>query len=185
VVTCFNRCILSALPLGQDHITTVGLPNFLDPKLLEQNDNSIGLGSKKRTKGSDGEMDPNATTPPTTAIGASSPEVRLSQSPNAVSDDGSVDPLFTTQRVVDTIRRDDGSAEMHVSIRCTLGDLAKATNLRVEDAAFALHECGLVVEQLDEADYGDQLLISGALVEKIAAERRVKDPCINLSCVLL
>jgi histone acetyltransferase MYST1 len=148
----------------------------------ETNDNN-GVVSKKRKrpKGFDGELDPNAPPPPaTTTNGASSPQVHLSRSPNAVSVDGSVNPLFTTQRVVDIFRKDDGSAEVHASVLCTLGDIAKATNLRVEDAAFALHECGLLRKKVTEGGQ-DQILISGALVEKIAAERQVKEPCLSLN----
>jgi histone acetyltransferase HTATIP/histone acetyltransferase MYST1 len=162
------------------------LPGFLEysEQTPEPNGTAEVSRRKKRAKGYNGEADPNAVPPPPTN-GASSPQVHVSRSPNAVSVDGSVDPLFTTQRTVDTLRRNDGSVELHVSVRCSLGDIAKATNLRVEDAAFALHECGLLGMKLSDEESGDRLLISGALVEKVAAERKVKEPCINLAHVKL
>ncbi len=53
--------------------------------------------------------------------------------------------MFSVNREFETIQREDGAAEVHVSVQCTLTDIARATNLRVEDAAFALNECGLVM----------------------------------------
>jgi len=176
----FFKRVLTVVP---DHFppvyTSVGPPNLSEPP----------EGSKKRKRiiGFDGEADPNAVTPPdTTTNGASSPPVHVSRSPNnAVSDDGSADPLFTTQRMVDTIKRVDGSAELHVSVRCTLAGIARATNLRVEDAAFALHECGLLARKLDDEEAGEFLVITGEAVERVAVQRRVKKPCIDLAYVLL
>ncbi|KAF8236942.1 acyl-CoA N-acyltransferase [Tricholoma matsutake] len=170
----FFRRVLSILPPECPHMSTVGLPDLSKHTAPEPSDHNAGSKKRKRAKGFDGEMDPNTVASPTPTNG-----------PNAVSVDGSVDPLFTTWRVVDIIRRDDGSAEMHVSVQCTLGDLAKATNLRVEDAAFALHECGLLMRQFKDVKTRDHLLISGELVEKIAAERSVKEPCLNLNHIML
>ena len=170
--------MLSVIP---DHLpsafTTIGPPNL----------SGLPEGSKKRkrTAGIDGEAESNAATPPDTAgNGALSPQVQPSRSPNAVSDDGSVDPLFTTQRIMDTIQRPDGSVEIHVSVRCTLASVARATNLRVEDAAFALHECGLLQRQFTD-EKGEFLVITGEAIEKVAQEKRVKGPCIDLAHVLL
>ena len=56
-----------------------------------------------------------------------------------------IDPMWTSLRSVETTANPDGSATTHVVVRCTLADIARATNLRVEDAAFALNECGLLV----------------------------------------
>jgi histone acetyltransferase HTATIP/histone acetyltransferase MYST1 len=151
----------------------------------ESSDTSVVTKKRKRPVGFEGELDPNAITPQFTANGASSPQVRLSQSPDEVSVDGSpIDPTIASTRLMDTIRRADGSAEVHVSVRCTLREIARATNLRVEDAAFALHECGLLIERLSDDSKnmgGVTLLISGALIEKVAAERNVKEPCMHLS----
>ncbi|KAG6327396.1 hypothetical protein ID866_11693, partial [Astraeus odoratus] len=59
--------------------------------------------------------------------------------------DGTAYDVFAPLRkVVTTLNEHDGSATSHVVVQCTLGDIARATNLRVEDAAFALSECGLL-----------------------------------------
>lgn len=87
--------------------------------------------------------------------------------------------MFTTHRVYETEHREDGGATTHVSVRCSLTDIAKATNLRVEDAAFALNECGLLMEQLGDVAEGGVIVISRTLVEKVAAERNVKNPCLK------
>lgn len=86
--------------------------------------------------------------------------------------------MFTTQRVFDLESTPDGGAVAHVSVRCTLGDIARATNLRVEDAAFALNECGLLMQRLAEVDVGSSVVVTRSLVEKVAKERNVKIPCI-------
>lgn len=51
--------------------------------------------------------------------------------------------------------------------------------MRVEDAAFALNECGLLMERLGDVDEDGIIVISRALVEKIAKERKVKPPCMR------
>ncbi len=58
------------------------------------------------------------------------------------------EPAFTTQRTLETVQRDDGGAETHVEVRCTLAEIARATNLRIDDAAFALSECGLLARRI-------------------------------------
>lgn len=87
----------------------------------------------------------------------------------------------------------DGSASVHVIIKCTLADISRATNLRVEDAAFALNEVGLLANRLrvnEEIENSspvaeDAIVLTREMVEKVALERKVKIPCINLSCVRL
>ncbi len=59
--------------------------------------------------------------------------------------------MWTALRTVETRANADGSATTHVVVRCTLADVARACNLRVEDAAFALNECGLLARRLDLA----------------------------------
>ena len=59
--------------------------------------------------------------------------------------------MWTALRTVETRANADGSATTHVVVRCTLADVARACNLRVEDAAFALNECGLLVRRLPPA----------------------------------
>jgi histone acetyltransferase HTATIP/histone acetyltransferase MYST1 len=88
------------------------------------------------------------------------------------------------ERTYETVPAPDGSAAVHVVVRCTLADLACATNLRVEDAAFALNECGLLVRR--EGDGGGMTIaISREMVEAIAQERNVKRMCIDFTKVLL
>ncbi|KAJ3489392.1 hypothetical protein NLI96_g2174 [Meripilus lineatus] len=50
-------------------------------------------------------------------------------------------------RTIETTANPDGSSTSHVVVHCTLADLARATGLRVEDAAFALNECGLLIRR--------------------------------------
>ena len=91
-----------------------------------------------------------------------------------------------------------------MSVRCTLADIARATNLRVEDAAFALNECGLMVKRIQAKDAGekavvgaeggtgfagvsagDVIMMTRQMVEKVAKERNVKKPCMDIAFVKL
>ena len=90
---------------------------------------------------------------------------------------GYIEPMFTSERVFETEMNEDGAAVTHVSVRCTLTHIAKATNLRVEDAAFALNEVGMLAQRLGEVDGEETVVITRRLVEKVAAERNVKKPC--------
>ncbi|KAF8642850.1 hypothetical protein AX16_009358, partial [Volvariella volvacea WC 439] len=77
----------------------------------------------------------------------------------------------------ETIQNSDGSATTHITIRCTLAELAKATNLRIEDAAFALHECGLLFKKINEDDGdGETIVLTRSMIERVAVERKVKQP---------
>lgn len=99
-----------------------------------------------------------------------------------------VDPLFKTLRTFTTTQNLDGSAQTHVSVKCTLSDLARATNLRVEDAAFAMNECGLLRmrgKNGREADVPDMIVVTREMVEQVAKERGVKKACLILPHVLL
>ena len=102
--------------------------------------------------------------------------------------------MNTTMRVIETIANPDGSATSHVVVRCTLENIAKATNLRVEDAAFALNECGLLTRwysnghdnvngRAEEAE--EVIMISREMIEAVAKERRVKRTCMDLVHILL
>lgn len=66
---------------------------------------------------------------------------------------------------------------------CTLADIARATNLRIEDAAFALNECGLLMRRKAGVPEGDVIVITRSLVEQVAKERKVKIMYMDLSCV--
>lgn len=101
---------------------------------------------------------------------------------------------------------ENGSATVDVVLRCTLADIARATNLRVEDAAFALNEIGLLAMRFssENAEELHKLLseqsksaaavpvdnankfvyISRAMVERVAEERNVKPPVLeNRFCI--
>ena len=107
------------------------------------------------------------------------------------------DPMWTSLRSVETTANPDGSATTHVVVRCTLADIARATNLRVEDAAFALNECGLLVRRIRQNGPEDaepepearaaeeSLAITREMVEAVARERDVKRMCMDLAHVLL
>lgn len=84
----------------------------------------------------------------------------------------------------------------HVVVQCTLQDLAKATGLRVEDAAFALAECGLLRRKLrkkadgssperEKGEEDEYIVVSREMVESVADERKVKRMCMDLKHVLL
>lgn len=112
-----------------------------------------------------------------------------------------LDLLFSTLRTTETTANADGSATSHIVVRCTLSDIAQATGLRVEDAAFAMNECGMLQrhkrpnsDRVDKknrdraADPDDQeeyIVISREMVEAIAKERNVKRMCMDLAHVLL
>ena len=100
--------------------------------------------------------------------------------------------MFTSLRTIETTANADGSATTHVVVRCTLADLARAVNLRIEDAAFALHECGLLVRRQPSdiegdavPEAGETIMITREMVEAVAAERKVKRMCMSMAHVLL
>jgi histone acetyltransferase MYST1 len=95
-----------------------------------------------------------------------------------------LDSLFKSLRTIEMICNPDGSATSHVVARCTLADLARATNLRPEDAAFALDECGLLSMKKGEGDEA-VIAVSREMVEAVAKERRVKRMCMDLAHVIL
>ena len=74
----------------------------------------------------------------------------------------------------------DGSATTHVFASCTLEDISRATSLRVEDIAFALHECGLLRrvrtldgDGMDDAEDKDVIVVSREMVEAVEANDRL------------
>lgn len=87
-----------------------------------------------------------------------------------------------------TTQNTDGSATTHVVVKCTLPDLARATNLRIEDAVFALNECGLLRmrgKNGREVDAPEMIVVTREMVEQVAKERGVKKACLILPHVLL
>ncbi|KAF7784818.1 hypothetical protein Agabi119p4_983 [Agaricus bisporus var. burnettii] len=162
IIRYFRR-VLSALPPEIPRIRTVGdLPNLSKSSIGELEDTSK---RKKRMKGRDGELvDP---------VKSASPLITFD------------DPTFTVNRVFEIVQREDGAAEIHVSVHCTLNDIARATNLRIEDAAFALNECGLLMRRLTRSDENETIVVTRELVEKVAEERKVKIAVLSLNHVLL
>jgi histone acetyltransferase MYST1 len=97
---------------------------------------------------------------------------------------------------------ENGSATVDVVLRCTLRDIARATHLRVQDAAFALNEVGLLALRLSSEDVKEArhplpaelgagpearaeninkfVFISRAMVERVAEDRKVKKPCMEV-----
>jgi len=134
--------------------------------------------SKKSTKGWDGER---------ADIDTSNPETqRLSSSISLLSE-----PNFGSFRRTHTGPSEDGTQQVtHLSIKCSLGDIARATNLRVDDCAWAMREAGFLArskrasqaksgarpDKKDSTDgAGDEMFfISKEMVEQIAKEWGVK-----------
>jgi histone acetyltransferase HTATIP/histone acetyltransferase MYST1 len=83
-------------------------------------------------------------------------------------------------RTVLTRSNPDGSATSHIVVRCTLAEIASATNLRIEDAAFALNECGLLGSTIDGV-----VGFTREMVEAVAKERNVKRMCLDPAHVML
>ena len=90
-------------------------------------------------------------------------------------------------RTFTTTMPEDGSAETHVSVRCTLSDIARATNLRVEvnvgcgeDASENERSVGAgakVGTGMAEVGAGDVIMLTRQMVEKVSREQNVKKPC--------
>ncbi|KAG2364692.1 acyl-CoA N-acyltransferase [Suillus spraguei] len=156
-------------PPDRPTVTSSGrLPDLTDVLPPSEDANS----RKKRAKGWDGETpDSNSTF----------------ASPNGL--DGECLLVSTCDRVqhstdlnapVLTISNPDGSATSHVVVRSTLAEIASATNLRIEDAAFALNECGLLGSTLEGV-----VGITREMVEAVAKERNVKRMCLDPAHVML
>ncbi|KAH9850554.1 acyl-CoA N-acyltransferase [Lenzites betulinus] len=199
----FFRRLLSVLPPDTAQVVTTGVVGDVadafvqSPSARDTEDGSTASRTKKRksTKGWDGEEIPAAALALRTAHA------------NDMND-----PLWATLRALETTAHADGSATTHVAVRCTLADIARATHLRVDDAAFALHECGLLVRRrADDAPppaddrsrtgeddgaetegaaqmqtgTGDVIVVTRAMVEAVAKQRDVKRMCMDLAHVLL
>lgn len=98
------------------------------------------------------------------------------------------DRLFTSLRSFVTTTNQDGSATTHVVVKCALSDIARATNLRIEDATFAMNECGLLRvrgKEGDDEEREETIIITREMVERVARERNVKKMCMDLPHVLL
>ncbi|KAI0358830.1 acyl-CoA N-acyltransferase [Trametes cingulata] len=185
----FFRRLLSVLPPDTAQVVTTGAVGdvtdaFVQSPSRDTEDGSTFSRNKRRksTKGWDGEEIP-----------ASAFAMRTAQ----MNDTN--DPMWTSLRALETTAHPDGSATTHVVVRCTLADIARATNLRVEDAAFALNECGLLVRRRKddgtppsngnssqgEIEAEDVIVVTREMVEAVAKERDVKRMCMDLAHVLL
>ncbi|KAG9310343.1 acyl-CoA N-acyltransferase [Chiua virens] len=139
---------------------------FRTRRLLTLQSSEDGVIRRKRAKGWDGEISDVAST-------------------------GSIpyytDEALNTLRRIETVSNPDGSATSHVVVHCTIADIARATNLRVEDAAFALNECGLLghIQMDNDSSTRGQIGITREMIEAVARERRVKEMCMSLAHVLL
>ena len=67
-----------------------------------------------------------------------------------------------------------------MTIKCTLDEISRATHLRTEDVAFAMAECGLLTRRKkaptmpNPEEEEEVIVVSREMIEKVAAERRVK-----------
>ncbi|KAJ7705301.1 acyl-CoA N-acyltransferase [Mycena rosella] len=193
----FFRRVLQALPPGTSKMASRNnLPDLRSPsrELEDEGTPSVvngngassvtpsnGIGKrKKRTKGWDGEVG----------------ELFLGAAPAADAE------FLNDCRTFEMTANDNGSATVDVVLRCTLRAIAAATNLAVKDAAFALNEIGLLAlrlssENVDEVrrtlqaeqDAGPEapvdnankfVFISRAMVERVAENRKVKVPCMEV-----
>ncbi|KAI0271707.1 acyl-CoA N-acyltransferase [Gloeopeniophorella convolvens] len=171
----FLRQLLSTLPPDLPPIATTGhLPDLSRVRTDAETTTPSPQKRAKRAKGWDGELPVPNSPDAASAGGSASPAVRSNT------------PGLQLARTYETVPAPDGSAAVHVVVRCALADLARATNLRVEDAAFALNECGLLVRRAGEdGSEGLTVAISREMVEQVAHERNVKRMCIDFSKVLL
>lgn len=171
---------------SQDSTGSSPVPNFA----LNVNGNSMFGGppqpKRRKTKGWDGEI----PIPPSPSVGGplAGGEVDAAED----EQDGPID--LHAMKQLETSANVDGSATTHVLVRCSLRDLARATNLRVEDAAFALNECGLLIrrefqegagEGEGEEEMMETVVISREMVEVVVRRRGLKRQCMDLAHVLL
>ncbi|KAH6905835.1 tat-interactive protein [Coprinopsis sp. MPI-PUGE-AT-0042] len=119
------------------------------------------------------------------------------------------DEVFTKLRNFETRLEEDGSAKTHCHVDFTLQDLARACNLRMDDAAFAMNECGLLTKRIVDEDSeqddqvnghdeasdhqssmrrtasNDVIVITRTLVEEVAKMRNVKPMVMDLRYVCI
>ncbi|CDO71753.1 hypothetical protein BN946_scf184920.g37 [Trametes cinnabarina] len=195
----FFRRLLSVLPPETAQLVTTGSTAdvsdlFVQSPSRDTEDGSSSISRirrRKSTKGWDGEDIPASA---------------IARQATAQMSDMR-DPIWTSLRTLETTAHPDGSATTQVVVRCTLVDIARATNLRVEDAAFALNECGLLIRRRKEradsaaaaegaqprvevngqegAEEEDVIVVTREMVEAVAKARDVKRMCLDLNHVLL
>jgi hypothetical protein len=175
--------LLSTLPPDMPPIKTVG---YLPDLSHVRTDTDMTTSPHKRTKRAKGWDGESAAPSSPEGGGSSSPTTRDSFGFGPSGSPGlpGSTPQMQLEKTYETVAAPDGSAAVHAVVRCTLADLARMTNLRVEDAAFALNECGLLIRREGEGD-AMTIAISREMVEAVARERNVKRMCIDFTKVLL
>ncbi|KDR68729.1 hypothetical protein GALMADRAFT_256551 [Galerina marginata CBS 339.88] len=196
----FLRRVLSVLPPDVVSIRNTNVfPEIREDSSVSGEVERMHNKKKKKPKGFDGEVT----------------ETNIEQKMCMMPMKAIQEPLFTTQRVYETTPRLDGGSESHVKVECSLADIARATNLRPDDAAFALNECGLLTRRRsvahtttptpngigngngngngsnsngggEDEDEGEYtIVVTREMVERIVKERNIKIMYLDLSCVLL
>jgi histone acetyltransferase MYST1 len=178
----WNRRLLSIVPPESDQIVSSGTVDFSNLRIPHRDvEDGLPKPKKKRTKGWEDEItDPRLAIAPLSSMDGMWECISYYWLLTDI-----LDPLFTTLRTIETTPNPDGSATSHAVVRCTLKDIARATNLRVEDAAFALNECGLLTKRRSNGDHAGEIVISREMVEAVGKERAVKVTCMDLAHVLL
>ncbi|EEB94058.1 hypothetical protein MPER_07198, partial [Moniliophthora perniciosa FA553] len=118
--------LLSVLPQGTTKIYTTGTPPDLSGRSREASEDGFNSPNpqrrRKKHKGWDGEIS------------------HIEEGADLIDIDENINSL----RSYVTTSNPDGSASTHLQVQCSLTDISRATNLRVEDAAFALNEMGML-----------------------------------------
>lgn len=167
---------------------------------MNVNGSGSGAPKKRKTKGWDGEI--AVVSPsvgpgpgPLGGLGGGTADMDGGLGQAEEEQEGPIDLHSVKQ--LETTANADGSATTHVLVRCSLRDLARATNLRVEDAAFALNECGLLIRREGQRVRGlglggevveeevETVVISREMVETVIRKRGLKRQCMDLAHVLL
>ncbi|KAJ8088860.1 hypothetical protein PM082_014106 [Marasmius tenuissimus] len=122
----FFRKLLSVLPPGTTQMYSSG--------------SAPDLGAQSIDGSEDGILSPTTTRRRKKHIGW---EGEVSQ-PEEGAEMIDLDESINSLRTFVTTANPDGSASTHLQVQCTLTDISRATNLRAEDAAFALNEMGML-----------------------------------------
>ncbi|KAG6902009.1 hypothetical protein C0995_005657 [Termitomyces sp. Mi166 len=197
----FFRHVLSVLPSNTLRITHLGqFPGLQRTPSSESDDSQSGAASSMGNENGNGNNSNGAAS----ANGSTAPKKKKNklkgwagevEDANVDQDEVPLlcdDSIFTTHRPLVTEHSGDGGATTHVMVSCKLSDIARATNLRVDDAAFALNEVGLLAMRItseeDGGEDGDKtgtVVLTRAMVEKVVKERNVKRPCMQMPFVRL
>ena len=93
------------------------------------------------------------------------------------------DSVYTQQRWMRASVNSDGSVTTHAFVKCTLEDMSKATGIRMEDIAFALHESGML-KHMEVQESQNVVVVSRKVVEDTAKRFNVKRMVMEAQCVL-